>query len=60
MIKKYIEQKAYECYLRLCPYASKIDKSVKPPVQWPKEKSTTQKAFIEGYELALVDTLTRK
>lgn len=38
-----VEQLARECYLRLCPYA---------PKDLPVEKSTTMRAFLEGYKAA--------
>ena len=52
---KTLKDKAYECYIELCPHASKIDTSVEPPQQWPPEKSTTQRGYIEGYKRAIKD-----
>jgi len=44
-----LTERAYAAYLKLCPYAPKLDKSVDPPVQFPPEKSITQQAYILGY-----------
>jgi len=51
----YIKDLAYGCFRRRCPTAPPMDRSQKPPVPWPAEKSTTQQGFIEGYMQAILD-----